>query len=92
VDPGPDYTLPDDDEDTEPCPAPWFAEFSEKLAVAEKLGCAVDEVDDKPMSLRIKALAHSRAIEKARPALEKLAEQRAEAKSRQRAILQRSKR
>lgn len=75
-----------------PCPAPWFAEFSALKTAAEVLNCPVPEVNKYPATWRGKALAYSRVMEKAKPGLEAIAEQRAKDKQTAKNLLAKKRR
>jgi hypothetical protein len=73
-----------------PCPAPWFSEFSTLKSAAEQLRCKVWEVDTVPVKWKAKALAYAKVLEKAKPALDRIAEQRAEQKQKEREMRKRN--
>lgn len=75
----------------QPCPAPWFSEFSALKTAADVLNCAVPEVNKFPASWRGRALAYSRVMEKAKPGLEAIAEQRAKNKQTARTMLDKNR-
>lgn len=65
-----------------PCPQPWFADFAQLKTVAEELKISVIEAYYVPLHWRLKALAYAEVMEKAKPGLEAIAEQRAKQKAR----------
>ena len=60
--------------------------------VAEILGCPIYMVDKQPIRLKMEALAYSKVMEKAKPGLEIIAEQRAEQKAHQKRLMESAKR
>ncbi len=78
----------DDEDEKLPCPEPWLERFMALVEAAKTCNCSVLDLYYAPPKFKLMALRYQKILDDAKPMLEVLGKQRAEAEAKEKEFLE----